>query len=88
MQYSGGVPYSALDSLGAHSGPPSESFYSFLHDKPREVGVKAQFWMSAWELYGFARQYAGLAVQPGLRFMPVRFEVCQPACAGACWQGI
>jgi hypothetical protein len=52
------------------------------------VGVKAQFWMSAWELYGFARQYAGLAVQPGLRFMPLRFEVRQLDCAGGCWHGI
>lgn len=37
-----------------------------------------QFWMSAWELYGFARQAASLeaqARQPGLKLLTLRFEV-------------
>ncbi|KAI3429324.1 hypothetical protein D9Q98_005419 [Chlorella vulgaris] len=76
--YAGGVPYEALDSLGVfdkkHAG---ESFYHFLRTQPQDTGVKVQFWLSAWELYGFARQYASLAEQPGLNFMPVRFEDMQ-----------
>ncbi|KAL4447423.1 hypothetical protein ABPG75_004642 [Micractinium tetrahymenae] len=78
--YSGGVPYEALDSLGAYSSKPSESFYSFLRRLPAEKGVKLQFWMSAWELYGFARQAASLeaqARQPGLRLLTLRFEDLQ-----------
>ncbi|KAL4856779.1 Propionyl-CoA carboxylase alpha chain [Chlorella vulgaris] len=76
--YVGGVPYEALDSLGVfdkkHAG---ESFYHFLRTQSQDTGVKVQFWLSAWELYGFARQYASLAEQPGLNFMPVRFEDMQ-----------
>lgn len=34
--YAGGVPYEALDELGAHATAPSESFYSFLRRMPRE----------------------------------------------------
>ncbi|EFN59595.1 hypothetical protein CHLNCDRAFT_132983 [Chlorella variabilis] len=76
--YSGGVPYDALDALGAfHQALPADSFYSFLRRLPQERGVKLQWWMSSWELYGFARQYASLAVQPGLRFVPLRFEDLQ-----------
>ncbi len=42
------------------------------------VQLPPQFWMSAWELYGFARQAASLeaqARQPGLRLLTLRFEV-------------
>ncbi|KAL4427458.1 hypothetical protein ABPG77_000747 [Micractinium sp. CCAP 211/92] len=78
--HSGGVPYEALDSLGAYASRPSESYYSFLRRLPEEKGVKLQFWMSAWELYGFARQAASLeaqARQPGLRLLTLRFEDLQ-----------
>lgn len=84
--FAGGVPYEALDSLGAHSRP-EESFYSFLRRLPAEQGVKLQFWMSAWELYGFARQYLSLQQhqrQPGLRFLPMhRGPPCRARAAGA-----
>ncbi|PSC68661.1 hypothetical protein C2E20_7700 [Micractinium conductrix] len=76
--YSGGVPYEALDALGAHDSP-QESYYSFLRRLEPDLGVKLQFWFSSWELYGFARQYASLAVQPGITFLPVRFEDLQDA---------
>ena len=48
-----------LGVLGAHDCPKEESFYSFLRRLPEEQGVKLQFWMSAWELYGFVRQVGG-----------------------------
>jgi hypothetical protein len=47
----------------------------------------AQWWLSSWELHGFARQYASLAVQQGLRFVPLRFEArpCPaPTSGGPC----
>lgn len=151
LQYAGGVPYEALDALGAFQQPlADDSFYSFLRRLPPEQGVKlqawrrhkvpawpdlrgwrapawlsamwrqlgvaavgaaaarscpcgcptadlrqyctlslpcAQWWLSSWELHGFARQYASLAVQQGLRFVPLRFEArpCPaPTSGGPC----
>lgn len=35
-QYSGGVPWHALEGLGTFAAPPNASFYSFLRSLPKE----------------------------------------------------
>lgn len=39
-------------------------------------GIKLQYWLSAWDLFGSARAHASLLRQHRfLRFLPIRFEV-------------
>ena len=63
VQYSGGVPYDALDALGAfHQALPADSFYSFLRRLPQERGVKLQVGCPS----GCASErLAGCASRPG-----------------------
>ena len=54
-QYSGGVPYEALDALGAHDSP-QESYYSFLRRLEPDLGVKLQVGGPGWGRAGVASQ--------------------------------